>query len=108
VPIGPMDFQPIMPKVNEIARTQNELQQRVLSGEQQQAESAVKQAEQDTKTVHSQDEANKAIITEKERERKRQNARQGKDSEDGKEKAEDKKEKDGLLPQERHTIDIRL
>lgn len=50
--IGPVDFRPIMSKVNEVARIQNEQQQRVLGQEQQQAEASVRQAEQDTRSVH--------------------------------------------------------
>lgn len=64
--IGPVDFRPIMSKVNEVARIQNEQQQRVLGQEQQQAEASVRQAEQDTRSVHSQDQTNKVTITDKE------------------------------------------
>lgn len=108
MPIGPVDFQPIMPKVNEIARSQSELQSRIVGGEQQQAESSIRRADQNTKSVHQQDEANKAVITEKEKEKNKKNRQQAKGREGGGEKPEAKKKNDGLLPRERHTIDIRL
>jgi hypothetical protein len=105
--IRPVDYQMMMPKVNEIARVQNEQQHKVIANAQQQADNSVKQAEQNTKSVHSQDEANKVNNQEKQK--------GGKDQSKEKEEKEQKQKEskpagknDGLLPQERHTIDIRL
>ena len=108
MPIGPVDFQPIMPKVNEIARTQNEQQQRMIGGEKQQADSSAKLAEHNTKSVHDQDQANKAVITEKQKEKNKGNKQRGKKNDDDQEEMEARKKEDDRLPQERHTIDIRL
>jgi hypothetical protein len=102
--IGPVDFRPVMSKVSDLARQQTEQQQRILGQEQQQAETSVKQAEQNTKSVHSQDEASKVTIKDKE-ERGGGRQRQNQDREDREEK-KDKKEQ-SAKPQERH-IDIRL
>lgn len=104
--IRPVDYQMMMPKVNEIARAQSEQQQRTLAHTQKQADNAVKQAEQNTKAVHSQDDANKVSNEEKQRGRNRKE----KDKEqDGKEENEQETEKkEQMLPQERHTIDIRI
>ena len=112
--IGPVDFQPIMSRVNEVARIQNGQQQKIIGNEVQQAEAAVRQAEQNTKSVHKQDQANKVVITDKEKERnsggKKQN--QSKDNEEREEKKERLKgtyriNKKLAVPEERH-IDIRL
>lgn len=67
--IGPIDFQPIMSRVNEVARIQNGQQQKIIGNEVQQAEAVFRQAEQNTKSVHAQDQANKVVITDKEKER---------------------------------------
>lgn len=105
--IGSVDFRPIMSKVNEVARIQNEQQQRVLGQEQQQAEASVRQAEQDTRSVHSQDQTNKVTITDKEEKRgggsRKQN--QNQESENNEEKKDRKEE--SSLTREGH-IDIRL
>lgn len=105
--IRPVDYQIMMPRVNELARNQNEQQQRVIAHAQQQADNSVKQAEQNTRSVHSQDEANKVNNQEKQKGSKGQ----GKEKEEKEQNQKDTKKaekKDGLLPQERHTIDIRL
>lgn len=104
--IGPVDFQPIMSKVNEVARLQNEQQQRVLGHEQQQAEASIRQADQNTKSVHAQDQANKVVITDKQKERDGGGQqKQKQESESNEEKKEQKQQ--SSPPKERH-IDIRL
>lgn len=106
--IRPVDYQILMPKVNEIARNQNDEQHRLVGHAQQQAESATKQADQSTTIVHAQDEAHKASIREKQKERnKQQNQKEGQKKED--QETKNKQENKGSkLPQERRTIDIRL
>lgn len=106
--IGPVDFQPIMSKVNDVARIQNEQQQRIIGHEQLQAETSVRQAEQNTKSVHSQDQANRVTISDKQKERSGGGQlKQNQESETHEEKKEQKNNKKASLPQERH-IDIRL
>lgn len=102
--IRPVDYQILMPKVNEAAKIQSDLQQKSVSHAQQQAESSVKQAEKDTKRVHTQSETQKTIITDEER-------RKGSEQEQSKKKKskkEDTAEVKTQLPHERHTIDIRI
>lgn len=100
--IGPVDFRPVMSKVNDVARQQTEQQQRIIGHEQQQAESSVRQADQNTKTVHAQDEANKVTITDRE---ERGGGRQRQKQE--KEESEKKKKEKSANTEERH-IDVRL
>ena len=107
--IRPVDFQIMMPKVNEVGRVQSEQQQRQVGHEQHQVDSSVRQADHNTKSVHSQDEANKAVINEKQKDRNKKKSQKRPDEEEDKLENKDSIEKkDGRLPQERHTIDIRL
>jgi hypothetical protein len=103
--IGPVDYQILMPKVNETGRIQSETQQKMVSQAQQQADNSVEQSEQDTRSVHTQSEAQKSVITEDQRRRNNNHKQSGKNNN---EEAEEKKEEENLLPQERHTIDIRI
>lgn len=103
--IGPVDYQILMPKVNEMGRIQSETQQKMISQAQQQADNSVKQSEQDTRSVHTQSEAQKTVITEDQR---RQNSNQKQNSKNADEEAEENKKEENVLPQERHTIDIRI
>jgi len=68
--IRPVDYQILMPKVNEMAKIQSSEMQKQISHLQQQAENTVEQAERDTRTVHSRREAEKIAITEKQQERR--------------------------------------
>ena len=104
--IRPVDFQILMPKVNEVGKNQSAEQQKVTSQVLGQAESSVKQAEQQTQSVHSQKEAQKTAINEKQREQKRNKGQDKKMDEPGSEKESLQKKR--TLPQDRHMIDIRL
>lgn len=103
--IGPVDFQILVPKVNETGKIQSESQQRMINQAQQQADNSIEQAEHDTRSVHTQSEAQKTAITE---DQKRKNNNQRQDDKNADEKNKEKKEEEKLLPQERHTIDIRI
>lgn len=106
--IRPVDYQILMPKVNEVAKTQSEEQQRLVGQAQQKADSSVKETTQDLRSVHTQREAQKIVITDEQRKRGRSNEKkQGKKRGDS---GEDDGEKSGelKLPQEKHTIDIRI
>lgn len=104
--IRPVDFQLLVPKVNEIGKNQSAEQQKLTNQVLAQAERSVKTAEQQTKSVHSQKEAQKTVIQEKQREQKKNKGQDKQRDKDNPEK-ENLKQK-GTLPQERHTIDIRL
>lgn len=105
--IRPMDYQILMPKVNEVAKNQNAEQQKLLGHILQQAESSVKKAKRDTKSVHSQNKAENTIIAEKQKDRNKNKEKQDKKSDD-----QDEKEAVSKLlrpnHKEKHTIDIRL
>ena len=103
--IGPVDYQILMPKVNETGKIQSESHQKMINQAQQQADNSIEQSERDIRSVHTQSEAQKTAITEDQR-RKNNNQRQKDKNAD--EKNTDKKEEEQLLPQERHTIDIRI
>lgn len=106
--IGPVDFQILMPKVNDVAKTQSEEQQRLIAQAQQNAKNSVKEADQDTRSVHTQSEAQKTVITEEQRKQSRnQREKQGKKG-SGSEDEDNRKTNEVKLPQERHTIDIRI
>ncbi len=103
--IGPVDYQILMPKVNEAARVQSELNQKMVGHAQQQADNAQKLADDETKTVHSQEEAQKLAINEDEKSKNgQQEQKKKKNAKDNK----DETEEGALLPQERTTIDIRI
>jgi len=104
--IRPVDFQILMPKVNEVGKNLSAEQHKMTSQVLGQAEQSVKQAEQQTKSVHSQKEAQKIAIQEKQREQKKQKGKEKKKDEENPEK--EKNQQKGTLPQERRTIDIRL
>jgi len=95
-----------MPKVNETGKIQSELQQKMINQAQQQADNTIRQTEHDTRSVHTQSEAQKIVITEDQRQRQNQQYKKYKKAEEEKKEDENKEEK--LLPQERHTIDIRI
>jgi hypothetical protein len=105
--IRPVDFQMLVPKVNERVRVQNEDQQRQISQQQQQALAADHTAEEHTSLVHTQEDAQKAQIAEKESEKqKRRRKASAKDDEDeNKNKPTTRKP---IQPNEGRTIDIRL
>jgi hypothetical protein len=103
--IGPVDYQILMPKVHETGRIQSETQQKMVNQAQQQADNSVKESERDTKSVHTQSEAQKPVITEDQGRRSSNREQSGKNTD---KEAEEKKKDENLLPQERHTIDIRI
>ncbi|HHW22812.1 MAG TPA: hypothetical protein GXX26_08030 [Clostridiaceae bacterium] len=106
--IRPVDYQILMPKVNEVARMQSEEQQRLVGQAQQNADNSVKEALQDIRSVHTQREAQKITIADDQRNRGRdQEKKQGKKSGES-EKDEGRKTGEIKLPQEKHTIDIRI
>jgi hypothetical protein len=104
--IRPVDYQILMPKVNEAGKIQSETQQKMINQAQHQADNSVKQSEHDTRIVHTQSEAQKTAITDDQRQKNSNQQQQGskKSKEEGQEDNIDK----NLLPQERHTIDIRI
>ena len=104
--IRPVDYQILMPKVNELARVQNEDQQKLVGHMLQQADSSVKQADHDTESVYAQKEAQKPVIADKQKGR---NANSGKREKKEKEPEEEAGAKpSGTKLQQRRTIDIRL
>ncbi len=106
--IRPVDYQILMPKVNDVAKTLSEEQQRLSAQAQQNAKNSVKEADQDTRSVHTQSEAQKTVITE---EKKRQSGNQGKKQDkkgETSEKDDSGNPRELKMPQERHTIDIRI
>lgn len=108
MPIRPVDYQILMPKINEVAKTQSEEQQRLVGQAQQKADNSVKETIQDLRSVHTQREAQKMAITEEQRNHGRNNEK--KQSKKKGDSREDDGEKSGelKLPQEKHTIDIRI
>lgn len=102
--IGPMDYQILMPKVNETGKIQSESQQKMINQAQQQANNSIKQSERDIKSVHTQSEAQKTVITEDQGRRQHHQQKNYKRADRG--KPEEKEEE--VLPQKRHTIDIRI
>ncbi len=107
--IRPIDFQTMVPKVNEQARLQNEEQHRGVSQQQQQAENASQNAQTKTETVHQQDGAQKADIREKEAERRRKRKEAGKGKGGSTEEVAAVESKKTIRqPTEGRTIDIRL
>lgn len=102
--IRPVDYQILMPKVNDVAKMQNAEQHKLMSQVQQQADNTQKRTDKDMKSVHKQSEAQKSVIAEKQKDRKK-NKKQGEN-----EKEENNKEKatNEAKPQTRRTIDIRL
>ena len=107
--IRPIDFQTMVPKVNEQARLQNEDQHRGVSQQQQQAENASQNAQAQTETVHQQDGAQKADIRDKEAEKRRKRKEAGKGKGGSVEEATAADPKKTLRqPTEGRTIDIRL
>ncbi|MGI6622449.1 MAG: hypothetical protein ACOX4T_04805 [Acetivibrionales bacterium] len=106
--IRPVDYQILMPKVNEVAKIQSEEQQRLVAQAQQNADNSVKEASQDLRSVHTQREAQKIVITDEQKNRGRDHEKkQGKKSDES-EKNGGEKTGEVKLPQERHTIDIRI
>ena len=69
--IRPVDYQILMPKVNEVAKIQSEEQQRLVVQAQQNADNSVKEASQDLRSVHTQREAQKIVITDEQKNRVR-------------------------------------
>ena len=106
--IRPIDFQTMVPKVNEQARLQNEDQHRGVSQQQQQAENASQNAQAQTETVHQQDGAQKADIRDKEAEKRRKRKEAGKAKGAAEEVAAVETKKTIRQPTEGRTIDIRL
>ncbi|NMA65996.1 MAG: hypothetical protein GX957_07105 [Clostridiaceae bacterium] len=68
--IRPVDYQILMPKVNEMAKIQNSDQQKQVGHLQLQAENSIEQADRNIKSVHSRRETEKTVINEKQQERK--------------------------------------
>lgn len=106
--IRPVDYQILMPKVNDVAKIQSEEQQKLVAHAQQNVDNSTKETMHDLSSVHSQGEAQKISITEDQRNRSRDNEKnQGKKNEPG--EKDDSGDTDKVkLPQERHTIDIRI
>lgn len=102
--IRPVDYQILMPKVNELAKTQNELHQKMVNQDLQQAKNMIKQADKDTESVHSQSEAQKTIITEEERKK----GREQEQSKKRKSEKEEDNEQNNQPARENRTIDIRI
>lgn len=106
--IRPVDYQILMPRVNETGKVQSETNQRMVGQAQQQADNAQKLADHDTKTVHSQEEAQRLTINHDEAGNSGQQEPQKKKKAKA-DKANKEADKDEiLLPQERTTIDIRI
>lgn len=101
--IRPVDYQVLMPKVNETAKIQSELHQKMIGQTQQQADNSSKLAEQEIRSVHSQSEAQKMAITEDEgRDKQRRHSKKDKS------KSEDETEGKKQDQRDRQTIDIRI
>ena len=102
--IRPVDYQILMPKINEVAKTQNDAQHKITGQALQQAENTVKTADRDTKSVHSQKEAQKLAITDKQK--------GGSGNSKKRKQSKDREDQETTGPAEakfpRHTIDIRL
>lgn len=106
--IRPVDYQILMPKVNEVGKLQSDEQQKLIGQAQQNANNTVKEADHDTRSVHTQREAQKTVITEEQRKQSgQQGQKQGKKGGDA-EEDDNGKPGNNKLPQERHTIDIRI
>lgn len=108
--IRPVDFQMLVPKVNDAVRATNEDLHRQVAQQQQDAANANQQAQADTTQVHTREEAQQAQIGEREADRKgggrRKKAGGNADGTDGdKEEAADRKI---AQPNEGRTIDIRI
>lgn len=104
----PIDFQSMVPKVSELTRTHNELQQRVVSQQQQHADQAAQGAQTQTQTVHQQETAQKADIREKREQRRRAAKGKQEDAGDTREEEEPQARKAVEQPTEGRTIDIRI
>jgi hypothetical protein len=110
VSIRPVDFQSMVPKVNERVKVQNEEQQRLISQQQQNANSVAKEAQEQTSTVKTQEDVQKSAIEEKEemdkkkKNRKNQQKYKMSDEQIEKENASKKLKQ----PTEGRTIDIRI
>ena len=98
----------MVPKVSERTRTQNEEQQRNVSQQQQQAESAVQGAQTRTETVHQQEDAQKADIGERQKEKRRNRRNQDGVAEGEVDQPGNEVPKKLKQPAEGRTIDIRL
>lgn len=105
--IRPVDYQILMPKVNEVAKLQNAEHQKLIHHVQQQAESSAKQVSHDTKSVNARREAQETVISEKQKERGK-NREQKKKDEKSKDNMQNVQKSTKSIPSERHTIDIRL
>ncbi|NLY17975.1 MAG: hypothetical protein GX045_03250 [Clostridiaceae bacterium] len=107
MPIKPVDMQIMMPRVNEVARIQNNEQQHNLATIQNKVQTSEKQSESSLRQVNSRKDDEKTIIKDKSRENRGQagkkysKARQ----EDNKEKRNNKKDN---INTSGRTIDIRL
>ncbi|HHY63563.1 MAG TPA: hypothetical protein GX501_00805 [Clostridiaceae bacterium] len=106
--IRPVDYQILMPKVNDVAKINSEEQQRLVAQAQQNADNSIKEAMHDLRSVHSQSEAQKIAITEDQRNRGRSNEKKQDKKSGNSEKDDDKGPDEVKLPQERCTIDIRI
>ena len=104
--IRPVDYQILMPKVNEIAKVQNSEVQKQVVNIAQQVESTDQRTEEDVKTVHSQSEAQKTVITEREKGRNSNSGKQEKNKEE-KDQKESKSQK-STIEKSGQFIDIRL
>ncbi|NLU51815.1 MAG: hypothetical protein GXX10_02990 [Clostridiaceae bacterium] len=104
--IRPVDYQILMPKVNEIAKVQNNEMQKQVGNIAQQVESTDQRTEEDVKTVHSQSEAQKTVITEREKGRNSNSGKQEKNKEE-KDQKESKSQK-STIEKSGQFIDIRL
>ena len=60
--IGPVDYQILVPKVNETGKIQSEMQQKLINQAQQQADNSIQQSERDVRSVHTQSEAQKQLL----------------------------------------------
>lgn len=104
--IGPVDYQILMPKVNEVAKNQNADQQRLMGLMQQKVDNSSQKALNETKTVHSQKEAQQAKITEDQR--RNQNKGNKENKKKDKAKTENKPELSEKKAGHGRTIDIRI
>lgn len=105
--IRPVDYQILMPKANEIAKVQNSEAQKQVGQIAQQVESTDQRTEQDVRSVHSQSEAQKTVITEKEKGRNSFKEKKEKNREE-KKNPKETKSSDPSPNESGHIIDIRL
>lgn len=104
--IKPIDLQVMMPKVTEVSRIQNDVQQRNHAMQQSTVQSTNKQSESNLKQVVSHEEAQKTAIRERQEKEKQQSKRKKTDKQSDEE--EDGDVRASKETTSGRTIDIRL